>query len=117
MVWRGGMGCIGGWSGRPGQRGACGAQDAAADGDGVVPGASGDGARLAGRGSDRAAKQRHTARRVWQRLLAEQGAVVAESTVRAFVAEVRRELSTGTGLAMVPQTHPPAEEALCGIPA
>lgn len=56
-------------------------------------------------------KQRHTARRVWQRLLAEQGAVVAESTVRAFVAEVRRELSTGTGLAMVPQTHPPAEEA------
>jgi len=61
-------------------------------------------------------KQRHTARRVWQRLLAEQGAVVAESTVRAFVAEVRRELGGGTGLVMVPQTHPPAEEALCGIP-
>ena len=62
---------------------------------------------------DRAAprKQRHTARRVWQRLLDEQGAVVAESTVRAFVAEVRRELGTGTGLVMVPQTHLPAVEA------
>jgi transposase len=56
-------------------------------------------------------KQRHTARRVWQRLVAEQDAQVAESTVRAFVGEVRRELGTGTGLAMVPQTHPPAEEA------
>jgi len=31
-------------------------------------------------------KQRHTARRVWQRLRDEYGAVVAESTVRAFVA-------------------------------
>jgi transposase len=62
---------------------------------------------------DRAAppKQRHTARRVWQRLVAEEGAWVAESTVRAFVAEVRRELGTGTGLVSVPQTHPPAEEA------
>jgi hypothetical protein len=48
-------------------------------------------------------KQRHTARRVWQRLVAEQGAVVAESTVRAFVAEVRRELGCGTGLVMVPR--------------
>ena len=37
-------------------------------------------------------KQRHTARRVWQRLLEERGAEVAESTVHAFVAEVRREL-------------------------
>jgi transposase len=62
---------------------------------------------------DRAAppKQRHTARRVWQRLVDEHDAQVAESTVRGFVAEVRRELSGGTGLVMVPQTHPPAEEA------
>ena len=39
-------------------------------------------------GADLAAprKQRHTARRVWQRLLDEHGAVVAESTVRAYVA-------------------------------
>ena len=35
-------------------------------------------------------KQRHTARRVWQRLVDEHGARVSESTVRAFVAEVRR---------------------------
>lgn len=33
-------------------------------------------------------KQRHTARRVWQRLLEEEGVVVAESTVRALVAEL-----------------------------
>jgi transposase len=56
-------------------------------------------------------KQRHTARRVWQRLVDEHGAQVSESTVRAFVAEVRRELGTGTGLVTVPQTHLPAEEA------
>jgi len=56
-------------------------------------------------------KQRHTARRVWQRLVEEHGAEVAESTVRAYVAEVRRELGTGTGLVTVPQTHPAAEEA------
>jgi transposase len=62
---------------------------------------------------DRAAprKQRHTARRIWQRLVEEYDAEVAESTVRAFVAEVRRELGTGTGQVTVPQTHPPAEEA------
>jgi transposase len=56
-------------------------------------------------------KQRHTARRIWQRLVEEYGAEVSESTVRAFVAEVRRELGTGTGLVTVPQTHRPAEEA------
>src|SRR5215468_1962421 len=56
-------------------------------------------------------KQRHTARRVWQRLVAEHGAQVSESTVRAFVAEVRAELGTGTSVVTVPQTHPPAQEA------
>ena len=39
-------------------------------------------------------KQRHTARRVWQRLLEEHDADVAESTVRAYVRELRRELDT-----------------------
>ena len=34
-------------------------------------------------------KQRHTARRVWQRLSEERGALVGESTVRRYVAEVR----------------------------
>lgn len=42
-------------------------------------------------------KQRHTARRVWQRLIREYGADVAESTVRAFVARVRAELAVESG--------------------
>ncbi len=51
-------------------------------------------------------KQRHTSRRVWQRLVEEQGADVGESTVRRYVAEsadaspwVLREVT-------VPHTHP-----------
>lgn len=56
-------------------------------------------------------KQRHTARRVWQRLLEEEGAQVAESSVRALVAQLRVEIA-GTRLqVMVPQTHLPAQEA------
>jgi transposase len=49
-------------------------------------------------------KQRHTARRVWERLVSEQGAQVGESTVRRFVAEVKAELSASP-LVAVPQTH------------
>jgi transposase len=56
-------------------------------------------------------KQRHTARRVWQRLLDEEGAGVAESSVRALVARLRTEIGSGRGLVTVPQTHGPAEEA------
>jgi transposase len=56
-------------------------------------------------------KQRHTARRVWQRLRDEHGAEVAESTVRAFVAEVRAELGNQTGAVTVPQLHDPGGEA------
>jgi transposase len=56
-------------------------------------------------------KQRHTARRVWQRLLDEEGADVAESSVRALVARLRLEIGSGRGLVTVPQTHGPAEEA------
>jgi transposase len=56
-------------------------------------------------------KQRHTARRVWQRLLEEHEAVVAESSVRNLVARLRLEISGARGQVMVPQTHPPAEEA------
>jgi len=56
-------------------------------------------------------KQRHTARRVWQRLLEEEGAVVAESSVRNLVAQLRVEVGGGREQVMVPQTHPPAEEA------
>jgi hypothetical protein len=41
--------------------------------------------------SDRSAprRQRHTARRVWQRLVEEHQAQVDESTVRRYVTEVR----------------------------
>jgi transposase len=58
-------------------------------------------------------KQRHTARRVWQRLVAEYGAVVAESTVRAYVAQVNFELDNLRFAVTVPQTHGPGEEAEC----
>lgn len=63
--------------------------------------------------ADRSAprKQRHTARRVYQRLVAEHSATVAESTVRAFVAEVNFELDNTLGVVCVPQTHGPGEEA------
>jgi hypothetical protein len=56
-------------------------------------------------------KQRHSARRVWQRLVAEYGAAVAESTVRAFVAQVNFELDNTLAIVTVPQTHGPGEEA------
>src|SRR5438067_780484 len=50
-------------------------------------------------------KQRHTARRVWQRLVAEYGAGVSESTVRAYVAQVNFELDNTIFAVTVPQTH------------
>lgn len=56
-------------------------------------------------------KQRHTARRVHQRLVTEYGADVAESTVRAHVAQVHFELDNTLRVVTVPQTHGPGEEA------
>ncbi len=56
-------------------------------------------------------KQRHTARRVWERLVGEYGASVGESTVRAFVALVNFELDNTLRIVTVPQTHGPGEEA------
>jgi hypothetical protein len=58
-------------------------------------------------------KQRHTARRVWQRLVAEYGAQVAESTVRARVAVIRAELEVAQRSRDVPivQEHLPGGEA------
>lgn len=56
-------------------------------------------------------KQRHTARRVWQRLVEEEGVEVAESSVRGMVAELRREIFDQSLQIKVPQTHGPAEEA------
>jgi transposase len=55
-------------------------------------------------------KQRHTARRVWQRLVEEQGADIGESTVRAYVTEVRRRTAVPLVEVMVPQHHPLGSE-------
>lgn len=56
-------------------------------------------------------KQRHTARRIWQRLIEEEGVVVAESSVRAVVAGLKVEVGLTRRQVMVPQTHAAAEEA------
>jgi transposase len=56
-------------------------------------------------------KQRHTARRVWQRLLDEKDARVAESTIRALVHDLKIEIGADRQLVAVPQTHLPAVEA------
>ena len=56
-------------------------------------------------------KQRHTARRVWERLGDVYGATVAEATVRACVARLRRELESGRQVVTIPQLHPAGEEA------
>jgi hypothetical protein len=55
-------------------------------------------------------KQRHTARRVFQRLQREHGYVGAESSVRHYVSERRRELGL-VGEVFVPQVHLPGDEA------
>jgi transposase len=55
-------------------------------------------------------KQRHTARRIWRRLVDEHGAQVAERTVREYVATRRRELGE-PGEVFVPQVHQAGMEA------
>lgn len=56
-------------------------------------------------------KQRHTARRVWQRLVAEHGARVAEVTVSRYVAARRVEIGLVDREVFVPQVHAPGAEA------
>lgn len=56
-------------------------------------------------------KQRHTGRRIWQRLVEEHGAVVSESAVTHAVGRIRRELTGGTSKVAVPQTHAAGQEA------
>ena len=56
-------------------------------------------------------KQRHTARRVWQRLVAEYGAGLAEVTVSRYVARRRAELGLDKTEVTVPQAHLPGAEA------
>jgi transposase len=56
-------------------------------------------------------KQRHTARRIWQRLGAEHGAVVSEVTVSRYVRRRRIELGLVEPVeVMVPQDHEPGAE-------
>jgi transposase len=52
-------------------------------------------------------KQRHTAKRIWSRLVDEHGADVAETTVRDYVRERRRAMGWPVGEVFVPQTHAP----------
>lgn len=61
--------------------------------------------------ADRSAprKQRHTARRIHRRLQAEYGFEGAESTIRRYVGQRRRELSIGREV-FVPRAHLPGEE-------
>jgi transposase len=56
-------------------------------------------------------KQRHTARRVWQRLVAEHGATCSEITVSRYVGRRRVELGVMEVEVCIPQTHPPGAEA------
>ena len=56
-------------------------------------------------------KQRHTAHRVWRRLVDEHGAEVAERTVREYVHRRRRELGDPPGEVFVPMAHAPGAEA------
>jgi len=56
-------------------------------------------------------KQRHTAKRIWQRLVDEQGAELAERTVRDYVRRRRRELGEPVDEVYVPQVHEPGIEA------
>lgn len=56
-------------------------------------------------------KQRHTARRVWERLVEEHDAQIGGSTVRELVARIRRDLGQSTAKVMIPQTHLPGAEA------
>jgi transposase len=63
--------------------------------------------------ADKAAppKQRHTARRIWERLCDEHGSTVALSTVRGYVGLRRREMANLTKRVTIPQLHAAGEEA------
>jgi len=56
-------------------------------------------------------KQRHTSRRICARLRAEHGYRGAESSIRAYVGQRRRELGLGKPEVFVPLVHLPGQEA------
>ena len=55
-------------------------------------------------------KQRHTAKRIHQRLVDELGADVAETTVRQYVRARKRAMGWAVGEVFVPQVHAPGME-------
>lgn len=56
-------------------------------------------------------KQRHTAHRIWQRILAERPErKVAEVTIRQYVRERKREQGWGARVTCVPQSYEPGQE-------
>ena len=55
-------------------------------------------------------KQRHTAKRIHQRLVDEHGADVAETTVRQYVRARKRAMGWPVGEVFVPQVHAPGVE-------
>jgi transposase len=56
-------------------------------------------------------KQRHSAKRIWRRLVDEHGAEVAETTVRDYVRARRRQMGWPVGEVFVPQVHAPGAGA------
>jgi transposase len=56
-------------------------------------------------------KQRHTARRIFQRLIEEHDAEVSESSVRRYVGSVKKGRALSLPDVCVPQTHPLGDEA------
>ena len=56
-------------------------------------------------------KQRHTAHRIWQRILQEQGTVISESVVRVYVRSRKLEMGLMGHQVMIPQVYGPAQEA------
>ena len=56
-------------------------------------------------------KQRHTARRIFQRLVEEHDADVSESSVRRYVGSVKKIRALSLPDVCVPQTHPLGDEA------
>ncbi len=56
-------------------------------------------------------KQRHTARRIFQRLVEECDADVSESSVRRYVGSVKKNRGLSLPDVCVPQTHPLGDEA------
>jgi transposase len=57
------------------------------------------------------AKQRHTARRIWERLVDEEDATLSEASVRRYVHKLRAELGTDRTEVAIVAVHLPGEEA------